>query len=118
MQLVLHTCASTVWCSLLLAQRQRIVQKRWEARSSISRKVAISTCLLHWRATGLNPTLVLLLKLTSDMVRRDDAVGLIVRLQPNFLFRSTTLTKTKMALMIMALMILTLAMTMLTPMMT
>ena len=34
--------------SLLLAQRQRIVQKRCEARSSNSRKVAFSTCVLRW----------------------------------------------------------------------
>ena len=42
--------------------------------------------------------LALRLKLIGDVVRRDDAVGLIVRLPSNVFFRLTTLTKTTVAL--------------------
>ena len=44
-------------------------------------------------ATGLSLKLALRLKLIGDVVRRDDTVGLIVRLPSNVFFRLTALTK-------------------------
>jgi len=45
----------------------------------------------------LSPKLALQLKLIGDVVRRDDAVVLIVRLQPNFFFQLTALSKMTVA---------------------